>query len=114
MLTLLSLIGLLGLGSKMNLVSPTLISDRGLELLSASFMFSFLVATALYIAGCRCRSQASSLKPHLTGDLLLDWYMGVQLSPHFMGIDLNYVIHSQQFTGRAFCFIEHSICVSNG
>ncbi|WRX31395.1 Sterol biosynthesis ERG24/DHCR-like - like 6 [Theobroma cacao] len=90
LLTLLSLIGLLGLGSKMNLVSPTLISDRGLELLSASFMFSFLVATALYIAGCRCRSQASSLKPHLTGDLLLDWYMGVQLSPHFMGIDLKF------------------------
>ncbi|KAK6276933.1 hypothetical protein POUND7_017256, partial [Theobroma cacao] len=106
LLTLLSLIGLLGLGSKMNLVSPTLISDRGLELLSASFMFSFLVATALYIAGCRCRSQASSLKLHLTGDLLLDWYMGVQLSPHFMGIDLNYIhvmevlYHEEQLTSK--------------
>ncbi|XP_021288145.1 delta(14)-sterol reductase-like [Herrania umbratica] len=90
LLTLLSLIGLLGLGSKMNLVSPTLISDRGLELLSASFIFSFPLTTALYIAGCRCSSQASSLKPNLTGDLILDWYMGVQLNPHFMGIDLKF------------------------
>ncbi|XVF30053.1 hypothetical protein REPUB_Repub16aG0024200 [Reevesia pubescens] len=90
LLTLVSLIGLLGLGSKMDLISLTLISDRGLELLSATFIFSFLVASALYIVGSRSRSQASSLKPHVTGNLIHDWYLGVQLNPHFLGIDLKF------------------------
>ncbi|XVE60756.1 hypothetical protein DITRI_Ditri05aG0152900 [Diplodiscus trichospermus] len=91
LLTLVSLIGLLGLASKLDLISPTLISDRGLEMLSTSFLFSFLVASALYIIGRRSRSQASSLKPHVTGNLILDWYMGVQLNPHFLGIDLKFI-----------------------
>ncbi|OMO99014.1 Ergosterol biosynthesis ERG4/ERG24, partial [Corchorus capsularis] len=89
--TLLSLIGLLALGAIMNLISPTLISDRGLELLSASFIFSLFVTSALYIGGCGCRSQTSSLKPHITGNLILDWYLGVQLNPHFLGIDLKFL-----------------------
>ncbi|KAL4273960.1 hypothetical protein GQ457_13G019260 [Hibiscus cannabinus] len=90
LLTLVSLIGLLGLASNMNLISLTLISNRGLEMLSTSFMFSFVVASALYIAGCQCRSQSTSLKPHFTGNFIIDWYMGVQLNPHFLGINLKF------------------------
>ncbi|XP_022772402.1 delta(14)-sterol reductase-like [Durio zibethinus] len=90
LLTLVSLIGLLGIGSKMDLISPTLIADRGLEMLSTSFIFSFLVASVLYIVGCRSRSQASSKKPHFTGNFILDWYLGVQLNPHFLGINLKF------------------------
>ena len=106
------------------------ISDRGLNLLSATFLFSFLVfheqryhlesvwtiinlfpllielqlhcsvyicvgwcrklkrvfisvvfvsrrqvTLALYAAGCNSRHQGSSLKPHITGNLIHDWYL---------------------------------------
>ncbi|XVE95431.1 hypothetical protein REPUB_Repub02eG0096500 [Reevesia pubescens] len=90
LLTLVSLIGLLGLGSKMDLISLTVISDRGLEMLSTAFIFTFLVSTALYIVGSRSCSKSSSLKPHFTGNLILDWYLGVQLNPHFLGINLKF------------------------
>ncbi|KAK8704588.1 hypothetical protein V6N13_048208 [Hibiscus sabdariffa] len=55
-------------------------------------MLSFLiqVASALYIAGCKSRSQSTSLKPHFTGNFIIDWYMGVQLNPHFLGINLKF------------------------
>ncbi|KAL1187201.1 hypothetical protein V6Z11_A01G233500 [Gossypium hirsutum] len=87
---LLLLVGLLGIGSKMNFVSPTVISDRGLELLSTTFIFSFLTMVVLYAAGCRSRSKGSSLKPHITGNLIHDWWYGIQLNPQFMGIDLKF------------------------
>ncbi|KAG8504092.1 hypothetical protein CXB51_002420 [Gossypium anomalum] len=87
---LLLLVGLLGIGSKMSFVSPTVISDRGLELLSATFIFSFLTMVVLYAAGCRSRSKGSSLKPHITGNLIHDWWYGIQLNPQFMGIDLKF------------------------
>ncbi|OMO82051.1 delta(14)-sterol reductase-like protein [Corchorus capsularis] len=90
LLALVLLVGLLGIGSKMNFVSLTVISDRGLELLSATFIFSFLVMLVLYAAGCRSRSKGSSLKPHITGNLIHDWWYGVQLNPQFMGIDLKF------------------------
>ncbi|XVF55643.1 hypothetical protein PTKIN_Ptkin06aG0052900 [Pterospermum kingtungense] len=90
LLVLLLLVGLLGVGSKMNFLSPTVISDRGLELLSATFIFSFLVMLVLYISGCRSHSKGSSLKPHITGNLIHDWWYGIQLNPHFIGIDLKF------------------------
>ncbi|XWS59546.1 hypothetical protein CRYUN_Cryun08bG0131300 [Craigia yunnanensis] len=73
LLALLLLVGLLGVGSKMNVLSPTVISDRGLELLSATFIFSFLVMLVLYAAGGRSHSKDSSLKPHIIGNLIHDW-----------------------------------------
>ncbi|RYR71310.1 hypothetical protein Ahy_A02g005582 [Arachis hypogaea] len=66
------------------------ISERGLELLSTTFVFSFLVTLALYFAGCKSRSKGSSLKPHITGNLIHDWWFGIQLNPQFMGIDLKF------------------------
>ncbi|KAK8663034.1 hypothetical protein V6N13_024915 [Hibiscus sabdariffa] len=90
LLALLLLVGLLGVGSKMNFLSPTVISDRGLELLSTTFIFSFLTMVVLYAAGCRSRSKGSSLKPHITGNLIHDWWYGIQLNPQFMGIDLKF------------------------
>ncbi|XP_039015484.1 delta(14)-sterol reductase-like isoform X1 [Hibiscus syriacus] len=90
LLALLLLVGLFGVGSKMNLLSPTVISDRGLELLSTTFMFSFLTMVVLYATGCRSQSKGSSLKPHITGNLMHDWWYGIQLNPQFMGIDLKF------------------------
>lgn len=76
LLSLLLLVALLGMAAKMDYISPTVISDRGLELLSATFVFSCIVTLALYAAGCKSRNQGSSLKPHLTGNLIHDWYLG--------------------------------------
>lgn len=90
LLLLLLLISLLGIGSKMDLVSPTAIADRGLELLSATFIFSCFATLALYVAGSMSHDQSSSLKPHLTGNFIHDWWFGIQLNPHFMGIDLKF------------------------
>uniref|UniRef100_A0A2N9HPH1 Delta(14)-sterol reductase n=1 Tax=Fagus sylvatica TaxID=28930 RepID=A0A2N9HPH1_FAGSY len=90
LLSLLLLVVLLGVAAKMDYISPTVISDRGLELLSTTFVFSFIVTSVLYAAGCKSSNQGSSLKPHLTGNLLHDWWLGIQLNPQFMGIDLKF------------------------
>ncbi|KAK9985738.1 hypothetical protein SO802_030689 [Lithocarpus litseifolius] len=90
LLSLLLLVALLGMAAKMDYISPTVISDRGLELLSATFVFSCIVTLALYAAGCKSRNQGSSLKPHITGNLIHDWWFGIQLNPQFMGIDLKF------------------------
>ncbi|KAI3471859.1 hypothetical protein Pfo_028512 [Paulownia fortunei] len=81
---------LLGMGGWMDLVSPTEIADRGLELLSTTLIFSLFVTLLLCIACCRSRDQSSSLKPHITGNLIHDWWFGIQLNPQFMGIDLKF------------------------
>ncbi|KAK4396470.1 Delta(14)-sterol reductase [Sesamum angolense] len=90
LLSLLLVVCLLGIGGWMNLVSPTAIADRGLELLSTTLIFSALVTFLLYMAGCRSRDQSSSLKPHISGNLIHDWWFGIQLNPQFMGIDLKF------------------------
>lgn len=84
------LVILLGIGGSMDLVSPTAIADRGLELLSTTLIFSVFVTFLLYVAGCRSRHQSSCLKPHITGNLIHDWWFGIQLNPQFMGIDLKF------------------------
>nr|XP_025634990.1 delta(14)-sterol reductase-like isoform X2 [Arachis hypogaea]XP_025663564.1 delta(14)-sterol reductase-like isoform X2 [Arachis hypogaea] len=57
--------------------------------LSSVFLY-VLVTLALYFAGCKSRSKGSSLKPHITGNLIHDWWFGIQLNPQFMGIDLKF------------------------
>ncbi|KAB5552304.1 hypothetical protein DKX38_009615 [Salix brachista] len=71
LLSMLLLALLLGVGAKMGLLSLT-------------------VALALYAAGCKSRNQSSSLKPYVTGNLIHDWWFGVQLNPSFLGIDLKF------------------------
>ncbi|KAI3471983.1 hypothetical protein Pfo_028671 [Paulownia fortunei] len=90
LLLLILLVFLLGMGGWMDLVSPTEIADRGLELLSTTLIFSLFVTLLLCIACCRSRDQSSSLKPHITGNLIHDWWFGIQLNPQFMGIDLKF------------------------
>ncbi|KAL2479630.1 Delta(14)-sterol reductase [Abeliophyllum distichum] len=90
LLLLLLLVLLLGTGVWIDLVPPTAIADRGLELLSTTFMFSVFVTLTLYVTGRQSRKQSSSLKPHVTGSLIHDWWFGIQLNPQFMGIDLKF------------------------
>ncbi|KAI7997896.1 Delta(14)-sterol reductase [Camellia lanceoleosa] len=78
LLTLVLRVAPLGIGAMAN---------RGLELLSATSIISFLVTLSLYMAGCRSRDQGSSLKPHVTGNLIHDWWFGTQQNPQFMGTD---------------------------
>uniref|UniRef100_A0A803P3Q2 Delta(14)-sterol reductase n=1 Tax=Cannabis sativa TaxID=3483 RepID=A0A803P3Q2_CANSA len=90
LVSLLLLIALIGVAAKINVLSLTAISDRGLDLLSTTFLFSVLVTLLLYASGRTSRSQSSSLKPHITGNLIHDWWFGIQLNPHFLGIDLKF------------------------
>ncbi|XP_073106595.1 delta(14)-sterol reductase isoform X1 [Elaeis guineensis] len=90
LVSLLMLLALLGTGFYMKWMSPTVIADKGVELLSTTFMFSLFVSLVLYAAGLKSCSQSSSLKAHATGNFIHDWWFGVQLNPHFMGIDLKF------------------------
>ncbi|CAI0469472.1 unnamed protein product [Linum tenue] len=90
LLSLLLLVGLLGVGAQMEIVSATVISERGLELLSATFIFSVVVTMMLYVAGRLSKDKGSSLRPHVTGNLIEDWWFGIQLNPQFFSIDLKF------------------------
>ncbi|KAM7262992.1 hypothetical protein ACFE04_000675 [Oxalis oulophora] len=90
LLSLFLLVGLLGIGNKLDLVLLTAVADAGLELLSATFVFSFVVTLVLYATGCESNSRGSSLKPHVSGNLIEDWWFGIQLNPQFLGIDLKF------------------------
>ncbi|KAL5702334.1 Delta(14)-sterol reductase [Ranunculus cassubicifolius] len=87
---LLLLVTGLGTGVAAELFSPSVIADRGLELLFATLWFSILVTLALYVSGRQSRSRGSSLKPHVSGNIVHDWWFGIQLNPHFFGLDLKY------------------------
>ncbi|XP_017247412.1 delta(14)-sterol reductase [Daucus carota subsp. sativus] len=88
--SLVLLVALLGLGAWADFVSPAVIADRGLELLSTTFIFSVIVTSLLCAVGSKSSSQSSSLKPYVTRNKLNDWWLGIQLNPHFMGIDLKF------------------------
>ncbi|BAT09452.1 delta(14)-sterol reductase [Oryza sativa Japonica Group] len=90
LLSLLLLLVLSALGVYMGWMSPTVIADRGIELLSTTFIFSVIVTFLLYYSGLRSHHKSSSLKPHITGNFIQDWWLGVQLNPHFMGVDLKF------------------------
>uniref|UniRef100_A0A0E0C1P4 Sterol C-14 reductase n=1 Tax=Oryza meridionalis TaxID=40149 RepID=A0A0E0C1P4_9ORYZ len=90
LLSLLLLLVLSALGVYMGWMSPTVIADRGIELLSATFIFSVIVTFLLYYSGLRSHHKSSSLKPHVSGNFIQDWWLGVQLNPHFMGVDLKF------------------------
>ncbi|XP_072978221.1 delta(14)-sterol reductase [Typha angustifolia] len=92
LLALFLLLALMVTGAYMEWMSITVIADKGLELLSSTFIFSLFVSLVLYAAGSSSRSQSSSLKPHVTGNFIHDWWFGVQLNPHFMGVDLKFFL----------------------
>ncbi|KAJ8423812.1 hypothetical protein Cgig2_033068 [Carnegiea gigantea] len=92
LLSLVLLVLLLGGGVAAGVVSPTVIAERGLELLIATSVFSFIVTLFLYLVGRISRDSGSSLKPHVSGNFIHDWWFGIQLNPQFMGIDLKYLI----------------------
>nr|XP_043612245.1 delta(14)-sterol reductase [Erigeron canadensis] len=90
MLSLILLVGLLVIGAWMDYVSLTAISDRGLELLSTTFIFSVIVTLLLYVSGCKSNDRSASLKPHISGNIMDDWWFGIQLNPNFLGVDLKF------------------------
>ncbi|KMZ75160.1 Delta(14)-sterol reductase [Zostera marina] len=90
LLTLLLLVSLLMAGISLGLISATVIADKGMELLSTTFYFSILVSLGLYVVGCKSRERGSSLKPHVTGSFIQDWWFGVQLNPQIIGVDIKF------------------------
>ncbi|XP_011625986.1 delta(14)-sterol reductase isoform X2 [Amborella trichopoda] len=90
LVSLIMLIVLLGIAVSMRLISPTFIVDRGAQLLSTTLAFSLVFSIVLYAAGCMSHEKGSSLKPHTTGNLIHDWWLGIQLNPEIMGVDLKF------------------------
>ncbi|KAJ0892011.1 putative delta(14)-sterol reductase [Helianthus annuus] len=95
LISLLLLVGLLWLEAWMDLVSLTAISDRGLELLSTTFIFSVIVSSNklhcyFMWLGCKSKDRSASLKPHVTGNIIDDLWFGIQLNPNFLGVDLKF------------------------
>ncbi|CAM6113683.1 unnamed protein product [Calypogeia fissa] len=87
---LLVLLGVLGAASKAGLFRASAIADKGGQLFTTTMAFCVLVASILYAVGSLSNSKSSSLKPHLSGNILNDWWLGVQLNPHFFGLDLKF------------------------
>ncbi|CAH8320517.1 unnamed protein product [Eruca vesicaria subsp. sativa] len=90
LLALTLLVAILGISAKLGVLSLLVVADRGLELLSATFIFCVLVTLVLYITGRYSSDKSSSLKPHVSGNLVHDWWFGIQLNPQFMSIDLKF------------------------
>uniref|UniRef100_M8BV54 Delta(14)-sterol reductase n=1 Tax=Aegilops tauschii TaxID=37682 RepID=M8BV54_AEGTA len=78
LLSLLLLLGLSALGVYMGWMTPTVVADRGLELLSTTFIFSVIMEQIITSSG-------------LTHVMMFHFrWFGVQLNPHFMGVDLKF------------------------
>nr|CAD1838546.1 unnamed protein product [Ananas comosus var. bracteatus] len=107
LVSLFLLLVLTATGVYMGWISPTAIADKGVELLSATFIFSLFVSFVLHAGGSRSRNQSSSLKPYVTGNFIHDWWFGVQLNPHFMGVDLKFFFVRAGMT--AWLFINLSL-----
>ncbi|KAJ6793806.1 delta(14)-sterol reductase-like [Iris pallida] len=88
--SLLLLTALLGVAVSFQVISPTIVADNGIELLSTTLIFSIIVSFMLYVSGSRSLDKSSSLKPHVTGNVIEDWWLGVQLDPQIMGVDLKF------------------------
>lgn len=66
------------------------LADRGGQLLTTSLIFSLVISLIVYIIGCKSGSATASLKSHSSGNILHDWWFGVQLNPSFFGLDLKF------------------------
>ncbi|KAH7280268.1 hypothetical protein KP509_37G058500 [Ceratopteris richardii] len=77
-------------GWRRELYSLEVIAEKGGELFVTTLIFSFLESLILYVSGCLSKSKSSSLRPHRTGNFINDWWLGVQLNPSFLGIDVKF------------------------
>eukprot|EP00271_Cylindrocystis_brebissonii_P008920 TRINITY_DN23450_c0_g1_i1.p1 TRINITY_DN23450_c0_g1~~TRINITY_DN23450_c0_g1_i1.p1 ORF type:complete len:378 (-),score=41.65 TRINITY_DN23450_c0_g1_i1:320-1453(-) len=87
---LLALLLALTAASATGIMSPTAIADMGGELFITTLVLSFLLATILFVVGKLSRNESTSLRPHECGSLALDWWLGVQLNPSVLGVDLKF------------------------
>ncbi|KAL3754092.1 hypothetical protein ACJRO7_001354 [Eucalyptus globulus] len=109
LVSLLLLVALLGLGAWMDFLRPTIIAERGLELLSTTFTFSTLITLVLYATGCNSGSSSSFLKPQLSGSLIHDLWFGIQLNPQFIGIDLQFFLCTSRYDGMGWLLSNLSV-----
>lgn len=91
-ITLFLLVTLLGISMAAGLLSLAVVADKGGELLSTTLILSALISLFLYVAGHLSQSKMTSLKPHITGNFIHDWWFGIQLNPQFLGIDLKFLL----------------------
>lgn len=88
--SLLVLIAGLGIGIRAGYISPTVIADHGGQMCTTTVMLCLVMSVWLLLRGYLSKSKSENLKPHVTGNLLEDWWFGVQLNPDFLGLDLKF------------------------
>eukprot|EP00850_Spirogloea_muscicola_P006470 SM000030S11479 [mRNA] locus=s30:929284:931824:+ [translate_table: standard] len=67
------------------------IADLGGELFATTLLVVVAVSLLLYLSGRASQSKDASFRPHITSSFLYDFWFGVQLNPHFLGINLKFV-----------------------
>ncbi|XP_024399116.1 delta(14)-sterol reductase [Physcomitrium patens] len=80
----------LGIAIKFDYISPTIIADRGGKMCTATFVLCLMMSVWLTLRGYFTKENSESLKSHATGNIIEDWWLGVQLNPNFLGLDLKF------------------------
>jgi len=72
------------LGIYFGIISQSIVADNYGSLLSVVLIFSFIVSVYLYISAY----LFDRVEKHITGNVLKDFWLGVELNPRFGGLDL--------------------------
>jgi len=87
---LIVLLALLGVGIRTGRMKATVLADHWGDIFVTTNIFVLVVTVLLLVCGKLSKSKEESFRPRSHGNLLLDWWMGVQLNPHFLGINLKF------------------------
>jgi delta14-sterol reductase len=88
--SLVVLIAGLGFGIRTGHIPPTVVAENGGQLCSTTLAFCLVMSVFVYLKGYLSHSKTASLRSHVTGNILHDWWFGVQLNPDFLGLDLKF------------------------
>ncbi|CAK9207700.1 unnamed protein product [Sphagnum jensenii] len=88
--SLVVLIAGLGVGIRTGHILPTVVAENGGQLCSTTLAFCLVMSVFVYLKGYLSQSKTASLRSHVTGNILHDWWFGVQLNPDFLGLDLKF------------------------
>ncbi|BFI11407.1 protein MpFACKEL [Marchantia polymorpha subsp. ruderalis] len=84
------LLAVLAGGASAGFFSPSIIADQGGELFVAALILCTVLSIYLQVVGSLSRSKSTSLVSHATGNVVHDWWFGVQLNPSLLGLDLKF------------------------
>jgi len=84
----------------------TVVYDNFWPLLTVSNIFAVVVSVALYVRGMFFLSTKQQQQEHRTGSLLMDFFLGVELNPRVLGLDLKYFAYRPLIMGWAMLILS--------